>query len=465
MPGTQAINEKSQVTEKQQEKSHARIEGSYLDKLCEPIKIPPFELMLTQLKIINSRLNLEKGLSNILERSEKELKIAIPIVMDDGHVEVFTGYRVQHNSAMGPCVSGMRYHLDLTLDELKALATWLSWKCAAANIHCGGAMGGIICDLNEMTKDESKRLVNAYFERIPPFSQGHEDIFISGSDESNLIPRWDGRRLGGSKIHNAVKNGLKTSNRLGKATDKSGIDQLGLTIITKEVLNQLNRETSQVSIAIHGLLLAASKTAASLAEEGHKVIALGDSSKGFYDQKGLDLADIENYANVGKDRVLENCNRKVRKRIFNQDLLSLNTDLLILTSQESQLTEKNAAQVQAKFVVEGADGLITPEAALILLEKGTQIVPDILTTAGNILVPYLKWMQKRDSEYRKEENIEKNFIKILCRSFNEAWTYSQEESTSLRMATLMLAVKRVAEATRKRDILPQRKRLNSCVSH
>ncbi|MDH7504640.1 MAG: Glu/Leu/Phe/Val dehydrogenase [Candidatus Acetothermia bacterium] len=414
----------------------------------------PYEMVLAQLDGVGKELDLDRGLLEILKRPERVVEVSVPVVMDDGRIEVFTGYRVQHNSARGPYKGGIRYHPDVTLDEVKALAAWMTWKCAVVNIPYGGGKGGIKCDPTQMSEGELQRMTRRYVTMLLPLLGPEKDIPAPDVNTNATIMDWimDTASIFSGHYLPGIVTGKSVE--LGGALGRREATGRGVTIITKEVLKRLGMSLQETTVAIQGYGNVGSVSATLLAQEGCRIVGVSDISGGFYNPNGLDIPDINRYVRTSPGHLLRGYTARGAAPISNEELLTLQADVLIPAAMECQITEENAPEVRARVIVEGANGPTTPEADLILEERGIYVVPDILANAGGVVGSYFEWVQSLQAFPWTEEETNARLARIMSQSFAEVWECARERSVTLRKAALMLAVNRVAEAIRRRGIFP-----------
>lgn len=414
----------------------------------------PYEMVLAQLDSIGTELDLDRGLLEILKRPERVVEVSVPVLMDDGQIEVFTGYRVQYNSARGPYKGGIRYHPGVTLDEVKALAAWMTWKCAVVNIPYGGGKGGIRCDPTKMSEGELQRMTRRYVTMLLPLLGPEKDIPAPDVNTNAAVMDWIMDTA--SMFRGYYLPGIVTgkSVELGGALGRREATGRGVTIITKEILKRLGRDLRETTVAIQGYGNVGSVTATLLAQQGSRIVGVSDISGGFYNPTGLDIADINRYVRTSPGHLLAGYAARGAEPISNEELLTLEADVLIPAAMECQITEANAPDIRARVVVEGANGPTTPEADLILEERGIHVVPDILANAGGVVGSYFEWVQSLQAFPWTEEETNSRLTRIMSQSFAEVWEYAAERLVTLRKAALMLAVNRVAVAIRKRGIFP-----------
>lgn len=412
-----------------------------------------FEIVLKQLDNVAEKIKIDPGVHAVLRQPERELTVSIPIVVDNGQIEVFTGYRVQHSSARGPCKGGIRYHPDVTLDGIKALAVLMTLKCAVANVPYGGAKGGIKCDPSVMSKREIQRLTKRYASMILPIIGPRTDIpapDINTNAETmgwimDAVSMFEGRTVLDIVTGKPVELGGSLGRR--EATGR------GVMLVTLEILKKLNYETKKMTIVVQGYGNVGSVAADLLSEAGCKVIGISDVSCGLYNPNGLDLSRINaqlTYPNI----LLKEYDGKDAQKISNAELLALDVDVLVPAALQNQITRDNADNVKARIIVEGANGPTTDIADEILSEKGTVIVPDIIANSGGVVVSYFEWVQGIQSFFWDLNEINKNLKKIILKSFEEVWSLSKKEKSTMRTAAYILAVDKVARAIRQRGIFP-----------
>lgn len=401
------------------------------------------------------RLHLEPWLHDILRHTERELTVSCPVRMDNGEVDVFTGYRVQHSSARGPCKGGIRYHPDVSLDEVRALASLMTWKCAVANIPYGGAKGGVCCDPSTMSRDELQRLTRRYTVMIMPVLDPRKDIPAPDVNTDQQMMAWIADTV--SMIQGRTVLEIVTGKPLsmGGSQGRGGATGRGVAIVTMELLKRLGIEPSAATVAVQGYGKVGKQAATVLSQEmGCRLVAVSDISGGFYDPNGLDISAINEHVLNSPSHLLEGYSRNGAEKISNETLLTLDADVLIPAALEKQLTGHNASDVVAHVIVEAANGPTTAEADAVLAESGAIVVPDILANAGGVVTSYFEWVQNLQGFCWELDDVHRQLERIMVRSFDELWTLSQEKEVDLRAAAYMLAVDRVASAVRQRGIFP-----------
>ncbi len=409
---------------------------------------------LMQLKEATDRLELPEGMYNVLATPERELKVAIPIRMDDGNIRVFHGYRVQHSSVRGPCKGGIRYHPDVDLDEVRALAMLMSWKCAVVNIPYGGGKGGVEVNPAELSKGELMRLTRRFAYMIHPIIGENKDIPAPDVNTNAQIMSWFVDTI--SMMEGATNLSVVTGKSLnfGGSLGREAATGRGVASVTRQLLRRQEKPIEQTRVAIQGFGNVGSWTACILGEMGAKIVAVSDVSGGIYDPNGLDVAAVTAHVRRHPRRLLEGYATHGTQQISNEDLLELDVDVLIPAALENQITEANAGRIKAHMIVEAANGPITHEGDEILQKAGKLIVPDILANAGGVVVSYFEWVQNRQAFYWTEAEVNDRLEGIMSRAFDEVWNFAKERSVALRDGAMLLAVKRVVNVWEEREIFP-----------
>lgn len=414
----------------------------------------PYENMLEVLKTAANKLGLEERDYIALEYPERELKVAIPVEMDDGSIKVFEGYRVQHSSSRGPCKGGIRYHQDVDIDEVKALAAWMSFKCAVVNIPYGGGKGAVKVNPQELSKDELKRLTRRYTAMILPLIGPERDIPAPDVNTNAEIMGWIMDTY--SMFKGYTVPGVVTGKpvEIGGSLGRKEATGRGVMLMTREMLHRMGLPVLGTKIAIQGMGNVGGTAAKLLYNEGCKIVAVSDVSGGIYKTDGLDIPAILKYLDSNREHLLKDYNSDGIKHITNEQLLTCETDLLVPAAMENQINEEIAAKIKAKFIVEGANGPTTVEADRVLEAKGVKIVPDILANAGGVVVSYFEWVQNIQSLTWDEEEVNRTLEKIMIRAFNEVWDKTYETSSSMRMGAYMVAIDRIVKAKKIRAVFP-----------
>jgi glutamate dehydrogenase (NAD(P)+) len=416
--------------------------------------INPYAMMLQQLDMVRELTDIPAGIWEILRRPERSLEVSIPVTKDDGSVEVFTGYRVQYSSARGPCKGGIRFHPAVTFDEVKALAGWMTWKCAVVNVPYGGGKGGVICDPTRLSRGELERLTRRYTVGIFPLIGTRRDVPAPDVNTNSEIMNWivdTAGLLSGEAVPGIVTG---KSLEMGGALGRREATGRGIMFVTLGVLQRLGLDVTKTRIAVQGFGNVGSIAAQLLARQGAQIIGISDVSGAYHCPKGFDIDDVLRYAATSPGHLLAGYNGRGVEEIKSSELLTLDVDVLVPAALEAQITAANAGNIRAKVIVEGANGPTTPEADLILGEKNVVIVPDILANAGGVVCSYFEWVQNIQCFPWEEEETNQRLGQIMQRSLSEVWTLAEERGVSLRTAAFVLGVQRVAAAVQLRGIFP-----------
>jgi len=413
-----------------------------------------FKMALTQLESVAKMLDLNPCLVRVLSHPERELTVAIPVLMDDGCIEVFTGHRVQHSSARGPCKGGIRYHQDVSLDEVKALAMWMTWKCAVVNIPYGGAKGGVCVDVTKLSPSEIERLTRRYTVQILPILGPHHDIPAPDVNTNAQTMGWIMDTVSMFEGRTVLDIVTGKSVDLGGSMGRREATGRGCMFATLEWLNRMDLYPVNTTVAVQGFGNVGSVAADLLRKEGCTVVAVSDVSGAYYNPEGLDIPEMIDYCSTSKNNVLSGYDAPGITKISNSQLLALDVDVLLPAALERQITKDNADNIKAKVIVEGANGPTTPEAEKIITEKGGYIIPDILANSGGVVVSYFEWVQSIQSFFWDEIEVNNNLKKVIVNSFKSVWDLAKEKKTNLRSAAMMIAVRRVAHALEQRGIFP-----------
>jgi glutamate dehydrogenase (NAD(P)+) len=400
------------------------------------------------------RLNLNPNLHRVLRSCERSLTVALPIETDDGNIEVYTGYRVQHTSARGPGKGGIRYHADVSLEEVTALAQLMTWKCAVLDLPYGGAKGGIAVSPNTLSENELRRLTRRYTYAIMPIIGPKKDIPAPDVNTDERTMAWvsDTYSMFKGEAIQEIVTGKPLS--LGGSPGRSDATGLGVAIIAQSMMKQYNIQMEGAVVAIQGFGKVGYWTAHYLAQAGCNIVAISDVSGGYYNLHGLDVEAMFNYTRTSPTRTLEGYQAAGLEKISNEELLMIPCDVLIPAALEDQITSHNAGQVKAKLIVEGANGPTSSTADEILAERGIIVVPDILANAGGVTVSYFEWVQGLQAFPWNIDIVHKNLYHFLNSAFENVWDFSQRNNVTLRQGAFMLGVSRVAEALAQRGIFP-----------
>lgn len=419
--------------------------------IAERQKINSFEMAKRQVDIASKYLDLDPGSVEKLKNTKRELIVHFPVKMDGGTVRIFTGYRVQHNVSRGPAKGGIRYHPDVDLDEIRALSMWMTWKSAVVNIPFGGAKGGVQCNPKEMSLHEIEHLTRRFTWEISLMLGPEQDIPAPDVYTSPQVMAWIMDTYSILKGYSVP--GVVTGKpiELGGSLGRFEATGRGVVITSLEALKCLKMPMEGARVAIQGCGNVGGVAAMHFDRLGARVIAISDSQKGIYNEKGLNVKRILEYKSKHQCFV---CEEKEETEITNQQLLELDCDILVPAAIENQITEKNASRIKAKIITEGANGPTTPEADEILSDRGIFIVPDILANAGGVTVSYFEWVQNLQELIWSEEEVLERLTRIMQRSFKEVLDLSLSRKIPMRTAALVLGIGRVAEATRLRGLYP-----------
>jgi glutamate dehydrogenase (NAD(P)+) len=422
--------------------------------VAPPAKQDLWGTVLAQLEEVGQRLDLDPGILRILSSAERELTVALPVVMDDGRVEVFYGYRVQHSSARGPCKGGIRYHPDVDINEVRALAALMTLKCAVVGLPYGGAKGGVRCDPTQFSEGELNRLTRRFTAAILPILGAKRDIPAPDVNTNAQTMAWMAdtvSMLEGQAVTEIV-TGKPVS--LGGSLGRREATGRGVAIVTGQVLKRQRRSLSGTQVAVQGYGNVGSVAATILQQMGCTIVGVSDISGGLYNPAGLDIPSLNQHVARHPLHLLEGYESPGTVRIDNEELLTLPVHVLIPAAMEHQIRADNAPYISAQVIVEAANGPTTRDADEILNERGTTVVPDILANAGGVVVSYLEWVQNLQSFFWEEAEINRTLESIMTRSFKEVWEFGDAQRVPLRLAASMLAVKKVADAIATRGVFP-----------
>ena len=408
----------------------------------------PFEAMMSRFDKAAELLDLEPGLYKVLRQAEKQVIVSIPVMRDNGEVDVFEGYRVQYNTSRGPAKGGIRFDLNVTLEEVKALAAWMTWKCAVVNIPFGGAKGGVKCDPLAMSGAELEKLTRRYTSGIINMLGPDSDVPAPDVNTNERVMAWilDTYSMHVGHTTTAVVTGKPVE--LGGSLGRREATGRGCMIVTKEALKHLGMPVKGTTVAVQGFGNVGSVTAQLLSREGCKIVAIGDRSLSLYNRAGIDIDDAIAY--VMKHRNLDGYNKG--DVISGADLLTLDVDVLVPAALENVITTRNAGDIKARIICEGANGPTTAAADSILDEKGIFVIPDILANAGGVTVSYFEWVQDRGGYFWTEELVNERLETIMKRSFHDVLDLSRQSRVNMRTASYMLSISRVASVHRLRGI-------------
>ncbi len=410
----------------------------------------PFAIARDQLRKVAETFNIDANLVNVLQECKKAVEVAVPVQLDDGSIKAFQGFRVTHNIARGPSKGGIRYHPDVTLDEVKALAMWMTWKCSLMGIPFGGAKGGVVCDPKQLSLRELERLTRRFTTEIINEIGPEKDIPAPDVGTDPRVMAWIFDTYSMNKGHSVL--GVVTGKPLtvGGSLGRLEATARGALYCVIEAVEKKGLSLAGMRAAVQGFGNVGSYLALFLEQEGAKVVAVSDSGGGIYDAAGLDITSA--MAHKQEHGTLEGL--KGADSVTNEELLLLDCDLLAPCALEQVITHENADKVKAKLIVEGANGPTTPTADEILEDRGVLVLPDILANAGGVVVSYFEWVQGLQEYFWKEDEVNAKLNDIVRKAFNETWEVYEKRGTSMRMASYGLAVQRVAEATTTRGLYP-----------
>jgi len=412
--------------------------------------INPFEIAMRNFDTAADKLGLDENMRNRIKHPVRALIVSIPVRMDDGRVRRFEGYRVQHSTMRGPAKGGVRYHPQVNLDEVKALATWMTWKCAISGIPYGGGKGGICCNPKEMSPAELERMTRRYIIEIMPIIGPEKDIPAPDVYTNAQTMAWMMDTF--SMNMGYTVPGIVTGKPLeiGGSLGRESATARGTVYTVENGAKYIGLDLSKATCAVQGFGNAGSIAARLISELGTRVIAVSDSQGGIFNSKGLDISAVEQH----KKETGSVIGFAGAKDISNEDLLTIDCDVLIPAALENAITEKNAADVKAKIIAEAANGPTTPEADEILEKKNVFIIPDILANAGGVTVSYFEWVQNVQHLFWKEEEINERLRTIMDNAFKAVVEYKEKYNVYMRIAANMLGIYRVAHAAKLRGLYP-----------
>jgi len=408
----------------------------------------PFEAMMSRFDYAAQRLSLDPGLYKVLRHPEKQIIVAVPVHRDNGEVEVYTGYRVIHNSSRGPAKGGIRFDMNVHLDEVKALAAWMTWKCAVVNIPFGGAKGGVICDPSHMSMPELERMTRRYTSAIIDTLGPDSDVPAPDVNTNERVMAWVMDTYSMHKRHTVTAVVTGKPIEMGGSLGRREATGRGCTIVTLKALARLGMPVKGARVAVQGFGNVGSIAAQLLEQAGCTIVAVSDKTGAVWNAKGLDVADLLAY--VRQNKFLAGYPKG--EAIGNEELLTIDCEVLVPAALENVITSKNAANIRARIICEGANGPTTANADRILEEKGVFVIPDILANAGGVTVSYFEWVQDRGGYFWDEETVNQRLEKIMVRSFDEVAAMSDTHTLNMRTGAYMLAIERVAAVHRLRGM-------------
>lgn len=406
----------------------------------------PYQVAVEQLERAASVVGLDPAVVEFLKYPKRVVTVSIPVKMDDGTVKIFTGYRSQHNDALGPFKGGVRYHPKVTLDEVKALSMWMTWKCAVAGIPYGGGKGGVIVDPHVLTQAELERLSRGYFSAISGVVGPYEDIPAPDVYTDAQIMAYFMDEYSKIKGHNSF--GVVTGKPiiLGGSLGRDTATARGLSFVVEEAVKKLGLDLRKSTVAVQGYGNAGSYVHMFLEQLGAKVVAVSDSKGGIYSKEGLSFKDVSAH----KKKTGSVIGFRNSKTITNDELLTLDVDILVPAALENQINQKNAASIKATIVAEAANGPTTPEADDILYKEGVSVIPDILANSGGVTTSYFEWVQNIQGYYWSEEHVDEELRRFMVTAFRNVWDAKERYTVDMRQGAYSFAVEKVVEAMKKR---------------
>jgi glutamate dehydrogenase (NAD(P)+) len=408
----------------------------------------PFEAMMSRFDHAAQRLSLDPGLYKVLRSPEKQIIVSVPFLRESGDVEVLTGYRVLYNTSRGPAKGGIRFDLNVTLDEVKALAAWMTWKCAVVNIPFGGAKGGVVCDPAQLTNVELERITRRYTANIIETLGPDSDVPAPDMNTNERVMAWIMDTYSMHKRHTvtAVVTGKPIA--MGGSLGRREATGRGCMFVTREALKRLKVPVQGARVAVQGFGNVGSIAAELMEGQGMKVVAVSDKSGGVYNENGLNIQDVIHHVRQRKFCA----EYKEAQHVTNDELLTLDCDVLVPAALENVITSHNASKIKAKIICEGANGPTTAGADRILEENGVFVIPDILANAGGVTVSYFEWVQDRGGYFWDEDTVNQRLERIMVQSFDEVAGMASRHGINLRIGAYMLAIERVAAVHRLRGM-------------
>lgn len=422
--------------------------SAYVDDAKEIKEENPFESMMHRFDEAATLLRLDPNIYKILRWPNREITLYIPVMMDDGNYQVFTGYRVQHNFARGPAKGGVRYSPDVSLDEVRALAAWMTWKCAVVNIPFGGAKGGIICDPSIMSPTELERMTRRYTSDLMDFIGPERDVPAPDMNTNEQVMAWmmDTYSMHVRHTVTAVVTGKPIE--IGGSRGRKEATGRGLLFVCDEACKKFDLNQADTRVVIQGAGNVGGTAALLMAEKGYKVIALADITGSLYNPKGLNVRAVLAY--LKENKTVEGYAEA--DHIATSDLLELDCEILMPAATENQITSQNAHRIKCRILAEGANGPTTADADEIVADKNIFVIPDILANAGGVTVSYFEWVQDRMGFFWNENLVNSRLHEIMVSSFHDVVGFAEKYRVNTRLAAYMLAIDRVAYDTRLRGI-------------
>jgi glutamate dehydrogenase (NAD(P)+) len=408
----------------------------------------PWESQAARFDLAAHKLNLDEGLWRVLRYPNREIILHIPVQMDDGRLEVFTGFRVQHSIARGPAKGGIRYAPDVTLDEVRALASWMTWKCAVVNIPFGGAKGGVICDPHKMSMGELERMTRRYTAELVDFIGPEKDVPAPDVNTNEQIMAWmmDTYSMHMRQTVTAVVTGKPIN--IGGSRGRREATGRGVLIVCDEAIKKLGLSRDRTRVIVQGFGNVGSNAARLMAQEGYKIIGLDEVGGGLYNKNGIDVEALWEYRQ--KNGTIQGFSGA--EKYDAGELLVTDCEILIPAATENQITSRNVDRVKCKILAEGANGPTTAAADEVLAEKRVFVIPDILANAGGVTTSYFEWVQDRQGYFWKESLVNEQLEEIMVSAFQDVVRYAEAHHVNNRIAAYMLAIDRVAYTIKQRGI-------------
>jgi len=412
-------------------------------------KESPFESMMERFRFAAEILKLDDGMFSYLSNPVKQVTVSIPVEMDDGTLKVYEGYRVIHDNILGPSKGGIRFAPDVNLDEVKALASWMTWKCAVVNVPFGGAKGGIRCNPREMSQRELERLTRRYTASMLEVFGPEVDIPAPDMGTNEQVMAWlmDTYSMHMRKTSTAVVTGKPII--IGGSLGRKEATGRGVVTVTLAAMNKLGISPVNARVAVQGFGNVGSISAKLMYEQGSRIIAISDISGAYFNPKGIDIPAAMEYSANNKNSLEGFADAE---KITNEELLELDCDILIPAAKEDQISKLNADRIKAKIIAEGANGPVTANADAILDQKGILVIPDILANAGGVTVSYFEWVQDRQGYFWTEERVNRRLNRMMRNAFQLIYSVMEEHNITLRQAAYVYAIKKVAETLKLRGI-------------
>jgi len=411
-------------------------------------ELNPFHSMAHQFGLAADLLELDEGTRDVLRQPDRELTVSMPVLKDDGSIEVFTGYRVQHNFSRGPCKGGIRFAPDVNLDEVRALAAWMTWKCSVVDIPFGGGKGGVICDPRNLSKGELERLTRRYTASIMDILGPDRDVPAPDMNTNEQTMAWimDTYSMHVRRTTTAVVTGKPIA--IGGSKGRREATGRGVMLVCREAMKKLGRNPEDTRVVVQGCGNVGGVGALLLHPEGYKIVSVSDMYGALYNPEGLDMPAVMDFLrDNGKLEGFSGADY-----IENEGQLELPCELLIPAATENQITSKNADRIQAELVVEGANGPTTPRGQEILDSRGVMVVPDILANAGGVTVSYFEWVQDRMGYFWTEEIVNSRLEQVMVKSFQSVVKMAERHNVNLRTGAYLVAIDRVARVYRMRGV-------------